>query len=353
LTSLDCSFTKVADLSPLKDMKLTDLWCYFTNVSDLSPLKDMKLTHLNFDATSVSDLAPLKDMPLKELHFNTTKVSDLSPLRNMQLTSFSCRQTKVSDLSVVRDMPLKEITCDLHGERDLKILRSLKTLEQINEKPAAAVLGATATTNAAFEQWIAETQKLPAEKQVAAVVQKLQERNPGFDGKETHKLDEKGEVGELKFNTDAVSDLWPVRALPQIRHLECRGTVGPDGQPHGKVTSLAALEGTKLYVLACSGNPITDLSPLKNTPINALVIANTSVADLKQLEGMPLVMLDCAMNDGRRVFDLTPVQKAPLKELWLVYRPERHAEILKDVPTLQKINGKPAVEVLKASSPAE
>ena len=36
----------LADLSPLKDMKLTTLDCCHTKVSDLSPLKDMKLTSL-------------------------------------------------------------------------------------------------------------------------------------------------------------------------------------------------------------------------------------------------------------------------------------------------------------------
>ena len=65
LTQLDCGNTKVSDLSPLKDMKLTFLGCRGTQVSDLSPLKDMKLTTLDCDATQVSDLSPLKDMPLQ------------------------------------------------------------------------------------------------------------------------------------------------------------------------------------------------------------------------------------------------------------------------------------------------
>src|SRR5262249_31311617 len=35
-------------------------------------------------------------------------------------------------------------------------------------------------TNAVFEQWLKDTQKLPAQKQVEAVVAKLKELNPGF-----------------------------------------------------------------------------------------------------------------------------------------------------------------------------
>jgi hypothetical protein len=52
LRTLKCGGTwgkgkgRLADLSPLKDMKLTELNFAGTQVSDLSPLKDMKLTHL-------------------------------------------------------------------------------------------------------------------------------------------------------------------------------------------------------------------------------------------------------------------------------------------------------------------
>jgi hypothetical protein len=34
-------------------------------------------------------------------------------------------------------MPLKVINCDFKAERDTEILRSIKTLEKINDQPAA------------------------------------------------------------------------------------------------------------------------------------------------------------------------------------------------------------------------
>ena len=37
-------------------------------------------------------------------------------------------------------MPLKNLWCDFKPERDAAILRSIKTLEKINDKPAAEVL---------------------------------------------------------------------------------------------------------------------------------------------------------------------------------------------------------------------
>ena len=106
----------MSDLSPLKDMKLTDLDCLDTQVSDLSPLKDMKLTYLNCDSTRVTDLSPLKGMPLTILDCGGTKVSDLSPLKGC---------------------PSRNSCATSRPERDAEILRSIKTLEKINDQPAA------------------------------------------------------------------------------------------------------------------------------------------------------------------------------------------------------------------------
>ena len=45
--------SKLADLSPLKGMKLTHLSCRFSPVSDLSPLEGMALTVLNCELSKV------------------------------------------------------------------------------------------------------------------------------------------------------------------------------------------------------------------------------------------------------------------------------------------------------------
>jgi Leucine-rich repeat (LRR) protein len=56
----------------------------------------------------------------------------------MRLTRVDCRRSYITDLSPLKSMPLKELSCDFNPERDAKILRSIKTLETINLKPAAA-----------------------------------------------------------------------------------------------------------------------------------------------------------------------------------------------------------------------
>jgi serine/threonine protein kinase len=138
LTFLDCSNTAVTTLEPLRGMALEDLNCRQSwGIQSLAPLQGMPLKRLDCSRTGVSDLAPLRGMKLNFLALTTTQVADLSPLRGMKLTTLSCKEAKVTDLSVLRGMPLKVLWCDFRAERDTAILRSLEALETINEKSAA------------------------------------------------------------------------------------------------------------------------------------------------------------------------------------------------------------------------
>jgi serine/threonine-protein kinase len=137
LREIECRDTPVTDLLPLKGMPLVHISFHQTPVSDLSPLKGMRLNFLDCMRTKVSDLSPLKGMPLTVLQCNGTSISDLSPLRGMPLTTLWFQNTQVSDPSLIKDMPLKNLFLDFKPERDTELLRSIKTLETINDKPAA------------------------------------------------------------------------------------------------------------------------------------------------------------------------------------------------------------------------
>jgi hypothetical protein len=137
LEFLDCSHTNVSDLSPLKRMKLGILWCDQSLVSHLSPLRGMPLKELRIPYTRVSDLKPLKGMPLEAVSLIATPVTDISPLRGMALKELNVNHSSVTDHSPVRGMPLTMLRLDFQAERDADIVRSLKTLQSINDKPAA------------------------------------------------------------------------------------------------------------------------------------------------------------------------------------------------------------------------
>ena len=76
--------TPVADLSPLRGMKLTELWLADSKVTDLTPTKGMPIASMNFSRTGVRDLAPLVGVPLVNLFMtDCDEITDLSPLAGM------------------------------------------------------------------------------------------------------------------------------------------------------------------------------------------------------------------------------------------------------------------------------
>ena len=76
----------------------------------------------------------------------------------------------------------------------------------------------------------------------------------------------------------------------------------------------------------------------------SLYIPDTQVKDLSPLEGMPLTELSIS---GTRVNNLSVLKGMPLKKLWCSMKPKRYAKILSSINTLERINDKPAAEVLE------
>jgi len=215
---------------------------------------------------------------------------------------------------------------------------------------------AAAPVPAGSDAFAREIATLPAEQQLARVVARLKELNPGFDGKVSHKLD-RGAISELWVSTVGLNDLSPLRALPWLRRLSL---FPASANQKGSLASLSGLSGTSLMSLWCHNNPISDLTPLQGLPLDvlscggtqitdlgalagmklrALYVNDAIVSDLSPLAGMPLTVLWC---NNTRVTDLTPIQSAPLQEIKCDFVAARDAAILRGIKTLAKINDLPA-----------
>ncbi len=108
LKVLNCSHTCVTDLTPLKNMPLEVL--NISGVSDLSPLAGLRLKRLSMgNYCPASDLSPLKGMPLESLVFDRSKVTDLSPLAGMKLKELVWSGSPVADLTPLRGMQLTRL----------------------------------------------------------------------------------------------------------------------------------------------------------------------------------------------------------------------------------------------------
>jgi Leucine-rich repeat (LRR) protein len=441
LVLLSCTESQVSDLEPLRGMPLEYLHCRGTGVDSLSPLEGMKLVSLTINGTPVSDLSPLRGMPLKWLDLaevrgvtnlvplegmpleylnvagtalgnldsvsslkslrwlllDGTRITTLEPLRPLRLERISLFRTGVTDLTPIQGMPLKQLRLDYRPDRE-QFVRSFKELEFINDKPVGVFWKETETA------WEKSVAALAAEQQVEAVVKRLQELNPRFDGRVEPTIKD-GVVIGLAFNTDLVSDLSPVRALTRLESLDCNGTA----ERHGSVADLSPLRGLPLKRLVFTDNHVTDLSPLRGMPLKQLGFArNLAVRDLTPLQGLPLEFLDCShtavadlsslkgmklttlwcdqtfVSDlaplrgmpltwlsvaycrrvidlsplkgmplqrlswiGTAVSDTSPLQGMPLKDVHCEFQRERDAKFLRSFKTLETINLKPAAEFWK------
>jgi serine/threonine protein kinase len=195
----------------------------------------------------------------------------------------------------------------------------------IHPKSTPAPVPAIDADTAAWERSVAA---LPPEEQVKAVVARLKELNPGFDGKVNHAITGDVVTG-LRFSTDQVTNIAPVRALTGLTLLDVKGIDGKKGQ----LANLSPLKGMGLTMLDCGETQVSDLSPLKGMPLTTLFCYNTSVSDLSPLRGMPLTHLVCS---GTQVTDLSPLQGMNLLILM--------AESL-DVSDLRPLRGMPLTEL--------
>jgi serine/threonine protein kinase len=157
--------------------------------------------------------------------------------------------------------------------------------------------------------WERSVAALPAEEQVKAVAARLKELNPGFDGKVEPTIDN-GVVTGLKFHTDEVDNIEPVRALKGLKSLECPG----NDLSTGKLADLSPLKGMPLTSLKIGNSQVRDLEPLKGMPLTTLWMSRSQVRDLAPLKGMKLENLEAEVIPAS---DLTPLQGMPLKSLSL------------------------------------
>ncbi|QDV35218.1 protein kinase domain-containing protein [Tautonia plasticadhaerens] len=217
---------------------------------------------------------------------------------------------------------------------------------------------------------------LPAAEQVEEVRMELVRRNPGFDGTVEHKI-EGGVVTELRINTDKVSDIAPIRVFNALQVLDCSGTPTPDWRRNGQLADLTPLKGmnlTGLTHLNLGWTKVDDASMVYFKDCKALMsliltgtqVTDTELAHFKDCKDLTELGLDGTQVsdaglahfkgckkltllhiENTRVTDLSLLRGMPLKELSCDFQPERDAEILRSIQTLEKINDKPAAEFWK------
>lgn len=154
------NISAMAKMSSLRKLRLTG-----APVADLSPLKKLKLTHLDLRDTPVSNLAALKGLPLEHLDISHTKVTDISPLAGMPLKHLDLGGTPVKDLTPLNGMPLAYLKLSKDGAyAGLDALRKIKGLTTVGDTPIEAWLGENEQHHAAKKPQGKSMFPLPAKK---------------------------------------------------------------------------------------------------------------------------------------------------------------------------------------------
>jgi Leucine-rich repeat (LRR) protein len=218
--------------------------------------------------------------------------------------------------------PEKEPNLNLDaGEYDVRLKKGTKGLkvepDHISVRHDAKAVVRISRGYASDLEWVKQVSALPPEQQLKAVLAKLKEENPDFDGAAVDKTVDPDGVTVLTLRTDKVQDISPVRALEKLKTLGFMGTAG-------MLEDLSPLKGLKLESLDCGANKIKDLSPLKGMPLKLLLLGENPVTDLTPLKDLPLENLEIKNLD--KVSNLA---------------------VLKSIKTLKTLNFKRAEAVLK------
>jgi len=328
LTAFHLGNTPVTDvgLAHLKDCKnLTVCHLLNTRVTDagLAHLKDCKnLTWLDLRGTYVTDagLAYFKDCKnLSTLWLADTSITDagLALFKDCKnLTQLALDGTQVTDAGLADLAGLDKLT-DLNLANTKVTAKGVEGLAKALPKCKITWNGGVIEPRVGFaplsDADVKRIAALPAAEQVEEVRKELKRRNPDFDGTLTPTI-ENDVVTGLKFSTDHVSDISPVRALTGLRSLGCSGSDFDGGQLSAR--ALLPLRGLPLTNLRCLYSPaVSDLSPLKEMKLTSLDCRHTNVgdADVKNLAGQKDLQLLSLW--GTKVTDVGLKELAGLKNL--------------------------------------
>jgi eukaryotic-like serine/threonine-protein kinase len=304
---------QVTNFSPVSACKaLRTLSAWQTHMADVAPLRGLRLKNLFIQGTKVHDLSALAGMPLEELFFDFTTVTDITPLQ---------------DISSLKKVMLSETA------KEVQTLRKLPNLERISyfwdskaRKPSmtAAEFWALFDANAALMTRLRDA---------GIEVKALKPLNDGtcevnLEASTIKDLTllSAAPISILRLGGTHVTDLSPLRGLP-LKKLYLQNTM---------VSDLSPLKGMQLESLHVSGTRVIDLSPVKGMPLESFNVSETSVADLSALRGMPLLHL--RLHQCPNIVDLSPLRRCTSLSKLTLPAQAKDLEFLRKFPKLELLS---------------
>jgi Leucine-rich repeat (LRR) protein len=112
LTSLDVSYSSIADLTGIQDFEaLTSLNCNNNNLTALNVSKNTPLMYLQCQNNQFTTLDVSKNNTLKTLNCDGNQLTTLDISKNVALTSLTCELNKLTTLDVFNNVSLTTLYC--------------------------------------------------------------------------------------------------------------------------------------------------------------------------------------------------------------------------------------------------
>ncbi|EBB5818257.1 class 1 internalin InlJ [Listeria monocytogenes] len=318
LTSLDCHYSSIADMTGIEKLTgLTKLICTSNNITTLDLSKNTNLTYLECNSNKLTSLDVTSLTKLTYLNCNTNKLTNLDVSQNPLLAYLNCALNTLTELDVSHNTQLTELNC-----------RSNKKITELDVTTNTQLTSLDCGYNKISELNVSQNKllnRLSCESNNLTKLDLNQNIELTFLNCSSNKLTEIDvtPLTQLTYFDCGVNDLTEldVSTLSKLTILQCiqndlleidltHNTQLTDFKAEGcrKIKELDVTHNTQLYSLDCQGAGITELDLSQNPKLIYLYLSNTELTELDVSHNTKLKNLFCV---NTHIQDFSSVGKIP------------------------------------------
>ncbi|EHD1588302.1 class 1 internalin InlJ [Listeria monocytogenes] len=318
LTSLDCHYSSIADMTGIEKLTgLTKLICTSNNITTLDLSKNTNLTYLACDSNKLTSLDVTPLTKLTYLNCDTNKLTKIDVSQNPLLTYLNCARNTLTELDVSHNTQLTELDCHLNKKitkLDVTPQTQLTTLDCSFNKITALDVSQNKLLN-----------RLNCDTNNITKLDLNQNIQLTFLDCSSNKLTEIDVTPliQLTYFDCSVNPLTEldVSTLSKLTTLHCIQTdlleidlthntqlIYFQAEGCRKIKELDVTHNTQLYLLDCQAAGITELDLSQNPKLVYLYLNNTELTKLDVSHNTKLKSLSCV---NAHIQDFSSVGKIP------------------------------------------
>ncbi|EHW1483511.1 class 1 internalin InlJ [Listeria monocytogenes] len=303
LTSLDCHYSSIADMTGIEKLTgLTKLICTSNNITTLDLSKNTNLTYLECNSNKLTSLDVTPLTKLTYLNCDTNKLTNLDVSQNPLLTYLNCARNTLTEIDVSHNTQLTELDCHLN-----------KKITKLDVTPQTQLTTLDCSFNKITELDVSQNKllnRLNCDTNNLTKLDLNQNIELTFLNCSSNKLTEIDvtPLTQLTYFDCGVNDLTEldVSTLSKLTTLECiqtglleidltHNTQLTNFKAEGcrKIKDLDVTHNTQLYSLDCQGAGITELDLSQNPKLVYLYLNNTELTKLDVSPNTKLKKLFC------------------------------------------------------------